>query len=74
MSIVTYEGIVENGQIRLDGNVRLPEHARVYVLLPDATHVPLPPVAHIASPRLVDPQDATRFSMEIVEEPADADV
>ena len=71
MSVVTYEGIVENGQIRLKDEVSLPENARVYVLVPGGAENP---VARIATPRLVDPRDAVRFEMEIVEEPADAGV
>ena len=71
MSIVTYEGIVENGQIRLQGDVKLPEHARVYVLLPNAQNVS---AARVVSPRLVDPRDAAQFEMEIIEEPTDAGV
>ena len=35
MSVVTYQGTVENGQVRLAGDIRLPEHARVYVVVPD---------------------------------------
>ena len=35
MSVVTYQGTVENGQVRLAGDVRLPENARVYVVVPD---------------------------------------
>ena len=71
MSVVTYEGVVENGQIRLKGDVRLPESAHVYVLVPEAQAEPVP---HIISPRLVDPRDASRFKMVIVEEPTDASV
>jgi len=71
MSIVTYEGIVENGQIRLQGNVTLPEQARVYVLIPNAQDLIVP---HIYSPRLVDPRDAARFEMEITEDQIDANI
>ena len=35
MSVTTYQGTVENGQVRLAGNVRLPENAKVYVVVPD---------------------------------------
>jgi antitoxin component of MazEF toxin-antitoxin module len=35
MSVTTYQGTVENGQVRLAGNVRLPENAKVYVIVPD---------------------------------------
>ena len=33
MSVTTYAGVVENGQIRLAEDVRLPEHATVYVIV-----------------------------------------
>lgn len=36
MSVTTYQGTVENGQVRLAEDVRLPENARVYVIVPDA--------------------------------------
>jgi hypothetical protein len=36
MSVTTYQGTVENGQIRLAGNIHLPENATVYVIVPDA--------------------------------------
>jgi hypothetical protein len=62
MSVVTYEGIVENGQIRLNTEVRLPEHAKVYVIVPDGRDLP---VARVISPRLADPRDAAKFKMEI---------
>ncbi len=71
MSLATYEGIVENGQIRFDDKVELPEHARVYVIVLDTE---TRPTARIASPRLVDRRDAVRFKLEIVEEPADAGI
>ena len=35
MSVTTYQGKVENGQIRLTGNIHLPENAKVYVIVPD---------------------------------------
>lgn len=35
MSVRTYQGTVENGQVRLAGNIRLPENAKVYVIVPD---------------------------------------
>ena len=37
MSVTTYQGTVENGQVRLAGNVRLPENARVYDVVPDGS-------------------------------------
>ncbi len=35
MPVTTFQGTVENGQVRLAGNVRLPEKAKVYVVVPD---------------------------------------
>ena len=34
MTVMTYEGIVEHGQIRLKSDIRLPEQAKVYVIIP----------------------------------------
>ena len=62
MSILTFEGIVDHGQIRLPANVRLPEHARVYVLVPD---VEAERSARIESPRLAHPEQAAEFTMEV---------
>ena len=69
MSILTLEGIVDHGQIRLPANVRLPEKAKVYVLIPD---VQIEATARIESPRLVHPEQAADFTMEISK--ADADL
>lgn len=35
MSVTTYQGVVENGQVRLAGGVCLPENTKVYVIVPD---------------------------------------
>jgi hypothetical protein len=35
MSVTTYQGTVENGQVRLAGDIHLPENAKVYVVVPD---------------------------------------
>ncbi len=69
MSVRTYEGVVEDGQIKLDPGIRLPDPARVYVVVPeDAQLTPY----RIASPRLADPRQAADFVMEVVEIPSDA--
>jgi hypothetical protein len=65
MGIVTFEGIVEQGQIRLKNNVRLPENTRVFVVVPD---VQVEKVAHIFTPRLARREDATDFEMEVSRE------
>jgi len=69
MSVTTIEAIVENGQIRLPSSVRLPEKAKVYVLIPD---IKLPTVSYIGSPRLVHQEQAVDFQKEVVEESSDA--
>ncbi len=35
MSVTTFQGTIENGQVRLPPNAKLPEHATVYVVVPD---------------------------------------
>ena len=59
MAILTVEGIVENGQIRLRDNVTLPEYTKVYVVIPD---VATAPQAHVYNPRLVHPEQAADFA------------
>ena len=69
MSVSTIEGIVESGQIRLLGNVKLPESAKVYVVVPD---VAISPTARIPSPRLVHSEQAREFVKQVFEASADA--
>jgi len=35
MTILTYEGVVEKGKIRLKSGIKLPGNAKVYVIIPD---------------------------------------
>jgi hypothetical protein len=63
MSVSSFEGIVENGRIRLEPAVRLPENTKVYVLVPN---LPAVPIARVCSPRLAHPEQAADFAMEIV--------
>ncbi|MFQ5738718.1 MAG: hypothetical protein ACE5JX_06860 [Acidobacteriota bacterium] len=71
IAILTVEGVVENGQIRLRHTVTLPEHTKVYVVIPDVE--PAPP-AHIYSPRLVHPEQVPDFAKQIIEVSADAEL
>ena len=71
MKVTTFQGIVENGQIRLADDVRLPENATVYVIIPD---LDVPPVSYLGSPRLVHPEQSADFNKEVVEEVQDAGV
>ena len=68
MGIVTFEGVVEHGQIRLRDDVRLPEKAKVYVIIPD---VQISPSARVFSPRLAYPEQAVDFEMEVIKESPD---
>jgi hypothetical protein len=69
MAVLTFEGHVQNGQIRLPDDVKLPEDAKVYVVVPD-----LAPAgsARLYSPRLAHPDQAADFVKEVIEVPADA--
>jgi hypothetical protein len=64
MKVTTFEGFVENGQVRLPVSIRLPEKAKVYVVVPD---VEVPSAAYVGSPRLVHPEQAVDFKKEVVE-------
>jgi hypothetical protein len=68
MSVTTLEGIVEDGQIRLLGNVELPERARVYVVIPG---LEVQPVGRIVSPRLARPEQVVDFMLEVIPEDSD---
>jgi len=69
--LATYEGVVENGQVRLPPNADIPEKTRVYVLVPDADAKRIP---RVFSPRLVHPEQAKDFVKEVIEDTTDAGV
>jgi hypothetical protein len=68
MALLTVEGVVENGRVRITGSITLPENTKVYVVVPDA---PLAQPAHVRSPRLADPEQATKFAKRVIEIPPD---
>ncbi len=73
MSVVTLEGVVHNGTIQLATNVRLPENAKVYVIIPEIKpEITVERIGHIVSPHLVHPEQAKDFQLEIVEEDVNA--
>ncbi len=59
------EGVVEDGQIKLNSDVRLPDGTRVYMVIPDVQLENN--VVHLPSPRLARPEQAADFEMEVVE-------
>ena len=71
VTIMTLEGIVEDGQIRIPANIRLPESTKVYVVVPgiDVTHS-----ARLHAPRLAHPEQANDLVRSVVEEGSDAGV
>ena len=71
MGVVTLEGIVENGQIRLPSDVRLPENTKVYVVVPG---LEVEGAARVSSPRLARPGDASDFVLEVTGSDSDAGV
>jgi len=71
MQVTAYEGIIENGQIRLKTNVDLPEKMRVYVIIPN---LETEKTVRVYSPRLVHPEQAVDFKKEIIEELPNADI
>jgi hypothetical protein len=71
MAISTFAGVVKDGQIRLRENVQLPENTQVYVVIPDLESSPR---ARVPSPRLVNPEQASDFTKQVVEAVDDADV
>ncbi len=70
-NVVALEGVIENGQIRLMGNIRLPEGTRVFVVVPD---IQVERVPRVVSPHLVNKEQAKDFVLEVVEKPSDAGV
>ena len=65
MTIPTFEGIVENGQIRLRDDVMLPDNTKVYVVIPNLDFIP---ETHVYSPRLVHPEQGCDFVKELIED------
>ena len=63
--LATYEGVVENGRVRLPPDADILEGTPVYVLVPNAETHPLP---RIATPHLADPDQAKDFEKQIVAE------
>jgi len=64
MKVTTYEGFVEGGQVKLTGDVHLPEKTKVYVVVPEVETRAVPLVA---SPRLKHPEDVKDFDKKIIE-------
>ncbi len=62
MKVETYEATVVNGQVKLAGIIRLPEHTKVYVVVPGDVK---PTRIHVGSPRLAHPEQSADFVKDI---------
>ena len=62
MAVVTFEAVVENGQVRLPPDVVLPERQTVFVVVPDVVSPAAPKLPGV---RLADPADAAKFEMKV---------
>ncbi len=64
MKVLTYEAVVEGGEVKLLGTAKLPEHAKVYVVVPGVEDLPS---LMIHTPRLLRSEQAPDFAMEMME-------
>jgi hypothetical protein len=74
MSVKTYEGRIEQGQIRLRDIPILPEGARVYVVIPEAETPGSPWARELYSMFATVRDEAARYSVEEVDADIDAAV
>jgi hypothetical protein len=77
MSIATYEGVVEKGKIRFAAGVKLPENAKVYVIVTDTSidvKISEKKAVQILSPRLKRRSQAARFKLTVTEERPNAKI
>jgi hypothetical protein len=65
MQVTAYEGVIENGQVRLFADVSLPDNTRVYVIVPG---VEPPKTVYVYRPRLARPEQAVDFIKEVAED------
>lgn len=71
MQVTAFEGVIEDGQIRLKANVTLPEKTKVYVVIPGFE---TRETIHVYSPRLAHPEQAVDFTKEVIKETSDAGI
>jgi len=69
--LATYQGIIENGRVRLPSDAGIPETTLAPVLVADAGR---DSVRYIASPHLADPQQARDFELQVIDDATKARV
>jgi len=66
MTVTTYEGIVEKGEIRLKTGVKLPENAKVYVIIADVQEAKKPKkTVRVLTPHLAKRKQSADFKMKV---------
>lgn len=71
MPVLTLEGVVEHGQLKLTTRVPLPDNTKVSVVISDLQHEPR---ARLVSPRLVHPEQIAECQMEVSKDSGNDDV
>lgn len=69
MAVLSFEGVIEKGCVRLPRDVHLPDRTRVYVVVPHASEKH---DVRVPSPRLADPADAADFRKDVTQAADDA--
>lgn len=64
MEIISFEGEINSGQIKLPPNLNIPDKTKVYIIIPN---IKIKNKAFIDSPRLTNPKQAADFKKEIIE-------
>jgi hypothetical protein len=75
MTITTYEGVVKKGKIRLQEGIKLPENAKVYVIIADVdVKISEKKPVRVLSPHLKNRKQAARLQLTVTEEKPNARV
>ena len=64
MRVLCFEGIVENGIVRLPADVTIPNGTKVYIVVPAEPDVDIRTI-RISSPCLANPEQASKLIMEV---------
>lgn len=73
MTLATYEGVVQKGKIRLKSGVKLPERAKVYVVVV-GLQLDEEKTIRMLTPRLAKRRQASDFKMSVTETKRDAKI
>lgn len=67
MTVMTLEGVVDRGQIRLKGDIHLPDNTTVYVVVPGVPALRSPRSLRVSTPHLLHREDTADFAMQVVD-------